>query len=388
MPDLRNRKASSALTGPIHPRRVLVCVTGLTPQVVTETTYALVTRNPAWVPTEVHVLTTVTGAELARRMLLGGGEGHFCRLRDDFDLNGIDFDDAHIHVLCDSSGKALDDIRSHADNMAIADAILAKVAAFAADPKAALHVSLAGGRKSMGFFAGYALSLYGRTQDRLSHVLVSQGFETNPDFFYPPPVPAILRGRNGDELSTADAHIELADIPIVRLRDRMPEGLLNGGRFADAVAAAQRMEDPHLRVVVATRSLDCGGTTVKLSPVNFAIYAWHARRAMDLESPLVPLAEFNKIGSTLRRELHEFGRGLYPNPMSSDAEKWDTCPWADDRVDCNQWMSERRTRTNETIRRALGRTGERVYGIDSVVSRGRAASHRLALAAEAMEFVQ
>ena len=30
----------------------------------------------------------------------------------------------------------------------------------------------------MGFYLGYALSLYGRTQDRLSHVLVSSPYES------------------------------------------------------------------------------------------------------------------------------------------------------------------------------------------------------------------
>jgi len=39
------------------------------------------------------------------------------------------------------------------------------------DPNIQLHVSLAGGRKSMRFFAAYALSLWGRDIDRLTHVL-------------------------------------------------------------------------------------------------------------------------------------------------------------------------------------------------------------------------
>lgn len=37
----------------------------------------------------------------------------------------------------------------------------------------------------MGFFVGYALSLFGRAQDRLSHVLVSDPFESLTDFYYP-----------------------------------------------------------------------------------------------------------------------------------------------------------------------------------------------------------
>jgi CRISPR-associated protein (TIGR02584 family) len=41
-----------------YQRRVLVCVTGLSPQVVTETVYALAHQAEPWIPTEVHVLTT------------------------------------------------------------------------------------------------------------------------------------------------------------------------------------------------------------------------------------------------------------------------------------------------------------------------------------------
>jgi CRISPR-associated protein (TIGR02584 family) len=48
-----------------------------------------------------------------------------------------------------------------------------------------LHVSIAGGRKTMGFYAGYALSLYGRAQDRMSHVLVDEKFEKGINFYYP-----------------------------------------------------------------------------------------------------------------------------------------------------------------------------------------------------------
>src|SRR2546427_12173331 len=53
------------------PRRLLLAVTGLSPQVVTETLYALTQKvSPAFVPTEIHLLTTAEGAERARLTLL------------------------------------------------------------------------------------------------------------------------------------------------------------------------------------------------------------------------------------------------------------------------------------------------------------------------------
>ncbi len=54
-------------------RRILLAVTGLSPQIVTETLYALaVTADPPWLPTEVHVITTVTGYREAELNLLVG----------------------------------------------------------------------------------------------------------------------------------------------------------------------------------------------------------------------------------------------------------------------------------------------------------------------------
>lgn len=371
---------------PSHKRRILVCVTGLTPQVVTETIYALAREQPAWIPTEVHILTTVTGAQRARLLLLAEDRAQFQRLCNDYQLPPIAFDEGQVHVLADRDGRLLDDIRSPADNMAMADAILAAIAEFANDPDSAIHVSLAGGRKSMGFFAGYALSLYGRPQDRLSHVLVSEGFETNPEFFFPPRQPRVLIGRNGEPLSTSEAHVDLADIPFVRLRERLPRELLGGGRFVDAVAAAQRLQQPpRLRVVPAIRRVVCADVEIALSPANFAVYAWHADRRRG-QAPGVALADFDAIGSSLREELNAFGCALYPNPMSSEGAQWRDRPWEDDGADHSQWLSERRSRINAAIRNQLGKESLAVYGIASTSTRGRQSVHALTLPGGNIEF--
>lgn len=50
----------------------------------------------------------------------------------------------------------------------------------------------------MGFALGYAMSLFGRPQDCLSHVLVSDPYERVPDFYYPTPTP-VWRADNRKE---------------------------------------------------------------------------------------------------------------------------------------------------------------------------------------------
>jgi len=55
-----------------YSRRVLLAVSGLSPQILTETLYALaVATDPPFIPTELQILTTVEGAERAREPALG-----------------------------------------------------------------------------------------------------------------------------------------------------------------------------------------------------------------------------------------------------------------------------------------------------------------------------
>jgi CRISPR-associated protein (TIGR02584 family) len=105
-----------------YPRRPLLCVTGLSPQIVTETLYALaVMSEPRFVPTEIHLLTTADGAEHARLTLLSDEPGWFHHLCQDYGLPDIRFTLDTIHILRDAEGRLLRDIREVADNEAIAD---------------------------------------------------------------------------------------------------------------------------------------------------------------------------------------------------------------------------------------------------------------------------
>lgn len=272
-----------------YPRRVLLAVTGLSPQVVTETLYALaVAQQPAFVPTEVHVITTATGAQGLRLALLSKEPGWFARLCADHGLSGIAFDDTHIHVLHDPQGVPLDDIRTPADNRHAADYLTEKVRGFTADAACALHVSLAGGRKTMGFFAGYALSMFGRAQDRLSHVLVSEPFEQSLDFFYPTPYSRVVEVRPGVLADTALAGVSLAEIPIVSLRQGLPAQLLAGRvTFSGAVEAARRaLAAPELVIDVRHGRIRAGGGELALPRVPLALLALFARRAVQGHEPL------------------------------------------------------------------------------------------------------
>jgi CRISPR-associated protein (TIGR02584 family) len=259
-----------------YPRRVLAMAVGLTPQVVTETLYALaVGRAVPWVPTEIVLITTAEGAQRARLLLLDPVVGHFHRLCTDYDLSGrIRFAVDDVMTVEGVDGP-LEDIRTPEENARAADAITSLVRGLCADPEAAVHVSIAGGRKSMGYYLGYALSLFGREQDRLSHVLVNPPFESIPDFFYPPAPPRVVFGAGGRPASSADAVIQLAEIPFVRLREGLPAELLSGtASFVDTVtAASRRLGPPHLRFEAAGAVVQAGDARLSLPPL---LWAWYA----------------------------------------------------------------------------------------------------------------
>lgn len=247
---LANARAAEA-------RRILLVVTGLTPQVVTETLHALMREGAGALPHELHIVTTAEGAERARLALLSDQPGWFHRLRADYRLAPIAFDPEHIHVLHDAANQPLPDIHTAQDNASATDHAAEWVRRFTEDSNTQLHVSLAGGRKTLGFFAGYALGLWGPDGDRLTHVLVSEPFESSWDFFYPTPYERIIETR-GDKLADCmQAELTLADLPFVRLRHGLPQALLSGqATFAQAVHAAQvRLGPPRLTCLQSTHTL-------------------------------------------------------------------------------------------------------------------------------------
>lgn len=336
-----------------YPRRVLLAVSGLSPQIVTETIYALAkgAEQPSFVPTEVHLITTREGAQKAELSLLSGDLGWFHRLRVDLNLPEITFSRQQIHIIEDAMGRPMDDIRSQGDNRAAADFITAKVRSFTADPDCALHVSIAGGRKTMGFFLGYALSLYGRDQDRLSHVLVSEPFENNIDFFYPTPYSRVLKTRDERLYDAATAEVTLADIPFVSLRHGLPKALLSGqATFNESVQAARAsLAPPRLVLNPDRRIVKAGSVTVKLPPAELALLSVFARRVVNGEGPLpAPPKEGDADTEWARLYIAEYERIVREIDNTGATMK------ALVRGMDGAYFSTRKTKLNDRLKAALG----------------------------------
>lgn len=359
------------------PRRILLAVTGMSPQVVTETLFALVTEQN-FVPTEIRLITTGLGFNRAARDLLDPQDGKFHAFCREYGLVGqIAFDTSLIHVLCDAAGVPLGDIRLPAENRQAADEITRIVQMLCLDEAAALHVSIAGGRKTMGFFVGYALSLFGRAQDRLSHVLVSEPFERNPDFYFPSRVRRELVLSDGRKVNTADAQVLLAEIPLVRLRDGLPESSLVGKTsYSVAVAAAQLgIGAPvSLGFDFSQRSVLCGGVRVKLPPMQFAFMLWMAM--LRVAARKVRPGEGATVAEFLAVYAQVVGKGtaLYENAALSMQSPEDFL----------MKFQELSSRAKTQLEKTLGRLAARAYLVSSFGKRP-AVRYALTLPPEAIQ---
>lgn len=307
-----------------HKRRVLVAVTGMSPQILTETVYTLYTQQN-WLPDEIFVLTTQIGYNNIVHNLLGK-DGFFTRLCNDYKLPEIQFGEKNIHVIHDADGEKLSDIRTPEDNNLAADMIVNFIRQQCADDKTELHVSIAGGRKSMGFYIGYALSLFGRPQDKLSHVLVTEGFENNPLFFYPTNYDNYISKKPNDPnctetINTREAKVMLAEIPFVRISYGLPDLKQDNNSFSQTITAIQDSLNNGKLVLKMTKldskrpkfSLICGGQEVSLSQQHFCVY-W-------------TMAEFAKRGRTLtlpddKAAYDHLGDGTF-----QDYDDWEELYW-------------------------------------------------------------
>ncbi|MCX7865126.1 MAG: CRISPR-associated ring nuclease, partial [Novosphingobium sp.] len=134
-----------------------------------------------------------------------------------------------------------------------------------------LHVSLAGGRKTMSALVCQALSLLGRAQDCLSHVLIEPAaLENDPDFWWPQP-------------DATTAVVRLHCMPFLRIGAWLePERLLPANAtFQQAVDLANAaLLANSLRIDLSRASIAVAGQELELAPSQLAILALAALAAL------------------------------------------------------------------------------------------------------------
>ena len=245
-------------------KRILIAVFGKTPQIITETLYAL--HEQGRFPDRVVILTTEAGRDMCRAHLLHPEYGRIARLLADIGRP------AGSRLLCETdvytpssrARRPVMDIETEEDSRCFFELCLEIVFNLARAHNDELLFSIAGGRKTMSAALALAAQCYARPQDAMFHVLVPPEQEANPQFFYPRP-------------PLDDVRITLTPVPFFRMRNQLPPALLRSAASLDALNYACMPQTLLcLKINICERSLSCHGHTLRLPPALFAVYAFFA----------------------------------------------------------------------------------------------------------------
>ena len=211
-------------------KTVLVVGMGTSPAVMTETVWALTHQSEPVVPDEIVVITTKSGKDALRAAIMSGAPSVWNRLKtalakEKIAIDGkLVFGDTSIRVIPDADGNEASDLRTGADNLRAADFMLGELRKYTADSATTVLCSIAGGRKTMSALLFSCMSLLGREEDKVYHVLIPPEYECgmNPPFFFPEKGvkhEVLSRGQStGKHVASTKIGIELFEVPFVRMR--------------------------------------------------------------------------------------------------------------------------------------------------------------------------
>lgn len=253
-------------------KNILVCATGLTPQIVSETFYCLAVQNKIRID-EIYILTThrgrnviygIDGSPNTPKTSLKKEIKNLC-IKYKIKLPKFANNEDHIIVAKEESIE-LSDIRTDKDNILFPNRAVEFIRQISSDPNNTLYCSISGGRKTMSVHLAFALSLFGRENDKLLHVLTSE--ENEFKGFYP-------------VNKLQDDALQLSEIPFVRLRSLLTENIAKDyffqNRYDEIVAFTQQrlkvISDPGKFVLrVETKEFQFNDRRLSIEPLIFTIY--------------------------------------------------------------------------------------------------------------------
>ncbi|MHB8292865.1 MAG: CRISPR-associated ring nuclease Csm6, partial [bacterium] len=261
-------------------KTILVCVAGITPQIITETLYYYIIEKkpPIWID-EINVLTTSVGKEAIINSLLKKESGIFYKFLSDYNISRQKIKFSENSVIQLGGDSYIKDISTDMDSAITGNEIVNFIKNITIDKNTRIICSIAGGRKTMSVYLSLGLQLYGREQDMLSHTLVSSDFESTQDFFYVPPVPKNIeiKDKNGKIIkivNTKDAKIVCSEIIFVRLRNFL--NIKDELFYDDLVNIVQKKVDycgtKLISIDLKNRALLLGNKKVILKPIEICIY--------------------------------------------------------------------------------------------------------------------
>ncbi len=268
-------------------RTILVAGMGTSPAVLTETVWALAHQKEPVVPDEVAVITTEKGKSDLIDAILSGKPSIWDRLvealrREKIGVDGkLKFKEGDIKVMLDASHEFMRDLRTAEDNFAAADFMLKELRGYAS-PDTTILCSIAGGRKTMSALLFSCMTLVGREQDKVYHVLIPPEYECGmePPFFFPQKGMThqlLARGKpSGKTVQSMKIGIERFDVPFVRIRGWFQEKFKTPPpSYRSLIDKVQTIAPPAVTYPeIEIDAWNCvvfvGGTVVKLSATCFA----------------------------------------------------------------------------------------------------------------------
>lgn len=207
-------------------KSILISGIGTSPAVLTETVWCLAHQNVPIVPDEVVVLTTESGKERLYAEILNGESSVWRRMceslrEDKVDIDGkLVFGKTSVRVIPDAHGNEIYDLRSGEDNLRAADFMLQQLRQYTESSDTVVLASIAGGRKTMSALLFSCMTLLGREDDKVFHVLLPPEFEggVTPPMYYPVKGVTYTNRMTGKTYKSEKFQSELFEVPFVRMR--------------------------------------------------------------------------------------------------------------------------------------------------------------------------
>lgn len=266
-----------------HKRIILVSGMGTSPAVLTNTVWGLAHQKHSIVPDEIVVFITKSGKELLIQKLFDDGVWNEMRTnlkREKIEIDGkLVFGATSIRVIPDAEGNEIEDLRTGEDNLRAADFMLSQLRQYTEDSGTELHVSFAGGRKTISALLFSCMTLLGRECDKVYHVLLPQELEqgSTPEFFYPEPGKIFVSNGTAKKLKAKQIKTELFEVPFVRMRGWYQEKFKaippNYRTLVSKIqtVAPRAIAYPEMSIDIQSGSVTVNGESVTMSRTCFAL---------------------------------------------------------------------------------------------------------------------
>lgn len=295
------------------PEPILVMGLGTSPAIITETVYGLMVTPEKQLPLRIVVITTTTGRDKLIDSQFFTLQSPLIAMCDEYGIARIPFSLDDVKLISDINNpdsEPLQDIITGDDNSILADFITAELYALTSaevstemistpliytdihsgqpsqafkDTLAQLYnvkairfnkkkdgfkiiyhkyvicASVTGGRKTMTFLFGYIMTLLGRENDSLTHVLLPNWL-SNADFYYPRKNACLMQKNTLIEDSAwFDASdkslVSLAEIPYVRHSKNLDTNINHNQRYTALVdTLSDQQQHYSARLVISSSS--------------------------------------------------------------------------------------------------------------------------------------